>query len=256
MLKQQKTKEGKVAIVTGAATGIGRATAVAFARKGIRLTLADINMEKIKETEKQIKASGVNAISLETNVADPKAVKAMVEKTIQTYGRIDYAFNNAGIEGEQDLTADCSLENWKRVIDVNLNGVFYCMKYEIPEILKQKDGAIVNMSSVAGRVGFPNIAAYTASKHGVNGLTKTSALEYAERGIRINAVCPGVINTEMIERFTKGNKEALAGMKKMEPIGRLGEPEEVANAVIWLCSDKASFITGHALPIDGGFLVR
>lgn len=255
-MTQQKPKNGKVAIVTGAATGIGRATAVAFARKGIRLALADINMEKLAETEQQVRAIGGEAILIETDVADPKAVKAMVEKTIQAYGRIDYAFNNAGIEGDQNLTADCSLENWKRVTDINLNGVFYCMKYEIPEILKHEGGAIVNMSSVAGRVGFPNIAAYTASKHGVIGLTKTSALEYAESGIRINAVCPGIINTEMIERFTKGDKETLAEMEKMEPMGRLGEPEEVANPVVWLCSDEASYITGHALPIDGGYLVR
>ena len=255
-MTQEKQNNGKVAIVTGAATGIGRATALAFARKGIRLALADIDMNKLAETEQQIKAIGGEAISIKTNVADPKAVQAMVEKTIQAYGRLDYAFNNAGIEGDQNLTADCSIENWQRVININLNGVFYCMKYEIPEILKHKGGAIVNMSSIAGYVGFPNIAAYTASKHGVIGLTQTSALEYAQSGIRVNAVCPGIINTEMIERFTQGNKEALDGMTQMEPIGRLGEPEEVANAVVWLCSDEASYITGHALPIDGGYLVR
>jgi NAD(P)-dependent dehydrogenase (short-subunit alcohol dehydrogenase family) len=255
-MTQHQQMHDKVALVTGAATGIGRATAVAFAREGFRLAIADTNLEGLKETEQQIKAIGGAAILIETDVADPKAVKAMVEKTMQAYNRLDYAFNNAGIEGDQNLTADCSLENWKRVIDINLNGIFYCMKYEIPEILKHEGGAIVNMSSVAGLVGFANIPAYAASKHGVIGLTKTSALEYAESGIRINAVCPGIINTEMIVRFTQGDKSALAEMEKMEPIGRLGKPEEVANTVVWLCSDAASFITGHALPVDGGYVAR
>jgi len=203
-----------------------------------------------------IEKEGEEAIFIKTDVSRPEAVKAMIEQIVQTYGRLDCAFNNAGIEGDQATTADCTIENWMRVIDINLTGVWLCMKYEIPEMLKIGGGSIVNMASVAGRVGFPNIPAYTASKQGVNGLTKTAALEYATQGIRVNAVCPGVINTAMIDRFTGGETEAIKQMEAMEPIGRMGTPEEVAKAVLWLCSEDASFVTGHPLVVDGGFVAR
>jgi len=251
-----KEKQDKVAIVTGGSAGIGRATALAFARNGRKVVVADINEEEGHETVKMIKDEGYEAFFIKTDVANPDQVKRMVEKTVEKYGRLDCAFNNAGIEGDQAPTADSSIENWQRVVDINLNGVFYSMKYEIPEMLKTGGGSIVNMASVAGRVGFVNIPAYTASKHAVNGLTKTAALEYAQQNIRVNAVCPGIIKTKMIDRFTGGTEEGMEQMKSMEPIGRMGEPEEVADAVMFLCSDKATFITGHPLVVDGGFVAK
>src|SRR6056297_2936935 len=253
MSKQEQTK---VAIVTGGSAGIGRATALAFARNGRKVAVADINVEEGQKTVDMIKDEGYEAFFIKTDVGKHDQVKAMVEKTVEKYGRLDCAFNNAGIEGEQAPTADCSVENWQRVIDINLNGVWYSMKYEIPEMLKTGGGSIVNMASVAGRVGFVNIPAYTASKHAVNGLTKTAALEYAQQNIRVNAVCPGIIKTKMIDRFTGGTEEGKEQMKSMEPIGRMGEPEEVADAVMYLCSEKASFVTGHPLVVDGGFVAQ
>jgi NAD(P)-dependent dehydrogenase (short-subunit alcohol dehydrogenase family) len=220
------------------------------------VAVADVQVEQGQKTVEMIKNEGYQAFFIKTDVAKQDQVKAMVEKTVEKWGRLDCAFNNAGIEGEQAPTADCSLENWQRVIDINLNGVFYSMKYEIPEMLKTGGGSIVNMASVAGRVGFVNIPAYTASKHAVNGLTKTAALEYAKEDIRVNAVCPGIIKTEMIDRFTGGQDEAIENMKSMEPVGRMGEPEEIADAVMFLCSEKATFITGHPLVVDGGFVAQ
>jgi len=250
-------KEGKrVALVTGGSVGIGRAAAIAFAKSCSKVAVVDILEEEGKKTVDNIKEEGEEAIFIKTDVSKPEEVKNMVEEVVNTYGRLDCAFNNAGIEGDQCTTADCTVENWNRVVDINLTGVWLCMKYEIPEMLKTGKGSIVNMASVAGRVGFPNISAYTASKHGVNGLTKTAALEYATQGIRVNAVCPGIIHTAMIDRFTGEKKEALEQMKNMEPVRRLGTPEEVASAVIWLCSDEASFITGHPLAVDGGFIAQ
>lgn len=246
----------RVALVTGGGTGIGRAAAIAFADACSRVVVADIKAEAGNKTVETIREMGKEAVFVKTDVSNAKEVESMVQKTVETFDRLDCAFNNAGIEGEQAPTADCTMENWDRVIGINLTGVWLCMKYEIPEILKLGAGSIVNMASVAGRVGFTNIAAYTASKHGVNGLTKTAALEYATRGIRVNAVCPGIIHTEMIDRFTGGDKEAMEQMTAMEPVGRMGKPEEVADAVIWLCSDQASFITGHPLVVDGGFVAR
>ena len=248
--------EKRVALVTGGSTGIGRATALAFAKNCSKVAVVDILEEEGEQTVEMIEKEGEEAIFIKTDVSRPEAVKAMIEQIVQTYGRLDCAFNNAGIEGDQATTADCTIENWMRVIDINLTGVWLCMKYEIPEMLKIGGGSIVNMASVAGRVGFPNIPAYTASKQGVNGLTKTAALEYATQGIRVNAVCPGVINTAMIDRFTGGETEAIKQMEAMEPIGRMGTPEEVAKAVLWLCSEDASFVTGHPLVVDGGFVAR
>jgi NAD(P)-dependent dehydrogenase (short-subunit alcohol dehydrogenase family) len=180
----------------------------------------------------------------------------MVEKTVAAFGQLDFAFNNAGIEGLSSPTADCTEENWDRVLAVNLKGPWLCMKYEIPQMLKQGKGAIVNCSSVAGLVGFAGIPAYTASKHGLAGLTKAAALEYVKMGLRVNAVSPGVIKTPMIDRFTGKKKEVEQQFANQEPIGRLGEPAEVANAVVWLCSDAASFVTGHVMPVDGGWVAQ
>lgn len=248
--------EGKVALVTGAASGIGRAAAVALAREGAKVVLADVAVERCKDTVAKIEEAGGEVFCVETDVSQPDQVEALINKAIQTYGRLDCAFNNAGIEGEQAATAECTEGNWDRVISVNLKSVWLCMKYEIPRMLKQGGGAIVNTSSVAGLVGFQNLPAYVASKHGVLGLTKTAALEYATEGIRVNAVCPGVIRTEMVERITGGDPEAEAQFTAMEPVGRMGQPEEVAEAVVWLCSDAASFVTGHPLVVDGGLVAQ
>lgn len=243
-----------VAIVTGGSFGIGRATAMSFARQGAKVVIADV--VENNSTLNDIKAEGGEAIFVQCDVGDESSIKQMVEKTISTYGRLDYAFNNAGIEGLSAPTHECTMENWTKTIDINLRGVWLCMKYEIPHLLKQKKGAIVNNASIAGLVGFPNIPAYVASKHGVIGLTKNAALEYAKSGIRVNVVCPGVIKTPMIDRFTGKNKEVEKQFETMEPVGRLGEPEEVAAAVTWLCSDAASFVTGHSLTVDGGWVAQ
>jgi NAD(P)-dependent dehydrogenase (short-subunit alcohol dehydrogenase family) len=251
-----KLLEGKVALVTGAASGIGRAAARTFAREGARVVLADIALEGGEETLHMIKAAGGEAIFVLTDVAQAADVAALISTAVEIYGRLDCAFNNAGIEGTQAATADCTEENWDRVISINLKGVWLGMKYEIPQMLKQGSGAIVNMASVAGLVGFQGMPAYVASKHGIMGLTKTAALEYARTGIRINAVCPGVIRTPMVERFTGGAPEAEAQFSAMEPVGRMGEPEEVAEAVVWLCSEAASFVTGHSMVVDGGLTAQ
>lgn len=250
----ESTFTNKVVIVTGGASGIGRAAAIAFAKKGAKVAVAD--WTENQETVELITASGGEAIFIKCDVSKADDVKAMVEKTVATFGRLDYAFNNAGIEGAAAPTKDCTEENWDKTIGVNLKGIWLCMKYEIPEILKQGKGAIVNCASVAGLVGFGGLPAYVASKHGVVGLTKTAALECAQLGIRVNAVCPGVIQTPMIDRLTGTNKEAIDQFTKLEPVGRFGQPEEIANAVVWLCSDKASFVTGHAMAVDGGFVAQ
>ena len=246
--------KGKVAIVTGGSFGIGRATAVAFAERGAKVVVADYVEDH--ETVKMITDKGREAIFIKCDVSKTEEVRMMVEETINTYGRLDYAYNNAGIEGMQGATTECTDENWERTIGVNLKGVWLCMKYEIPEMLKQKGGAIVNCASIAGLVGFPGLPAYVASKHGMVGLTKTAALEYAKENIRVNAVCPGVIKAAMIDRFTGKDKAAEKQFVDMEPIGRMGEPEEVAEAVIWLCSDGASFVTGDAMAVDGGWIAQ
>jgi NAD(P)-dependent dehydrogenase (short-subunit alcohol dehydrogenase family) len=250
----KKLFDGKTAIVTGGSFGIGRATAIAFAEQGANVAVVDIVEDR--ETIDLISAQGGTAIFIPCDVSNAIAVHAMVEKTIETFGRLDFAFNNAGIEGASASTADCTEENWDRVLDVNLKGPWLCMKYEIPYLLKQQTSAIVNCSSVAGLVGFPGIPAYVAAKHGLAGLTKTTALEYAKTGLRVNAVSPGVIKTPMIDRFTGKKKEVEQQFADREPMGRLGEPAEVAHAVIWLCSDAASFVTGHVMPVDGGWVAQ
>ncbi|MDO8531383.1 MAG: SDR family oxidoreductase [Dehalococcoidia bacterium] len=250
------TFDGKVAIVTGASSGIGRATALAFAREGARVVVADVLVAGGDETVRMVKKAGGQAIFIKTDVSRTADVQTMVERTVRKYGRLDCAFNNAGIEGAAAPIVDSTEENFDRVIGINLKGVWLCMKYEIPEMLKHKGGAIVNCSSIAGLVGFPGVTPYVASKHGVVGLTKTAALEYAKSGIRVNAVCPGVIRTPMIEHFTGGNAAAAAQLAAGEPVGRMGAPEEIAEAVVWLCSDAASFVTGHPMVVDGGWVAQ
>ncbi len=248
------TMKGKVALVTGGAAGIGRATALLFSEKGAKVVVADVTTEEGQDIADLIRKNGGEAIFVRCDVSMSKEVEALVNETAKTYGRLDYAFNNAGIEGKTAPTADCSEENWDRTVAINLTGVWLCMKHEIPQMLKQRAGAIVNNSSVAGIVGFAGLPAYVATKHGVVGLTKTAALEYAKQGIRVNAVCPGVIKTAMVERVIGGNPSVEAQFVAIEPIGRLGDPREVAEAVVWLCSDAASFVTGIAMPVDGGFV--
>jgi len=246
--------KNKVVIVTGGSSGIGKATALAFAKKGAKVAVVD--WKENDEIVDLIKELGSEAIFIKCDVSKTDDVKAMVAQTIAAFGRLDYAFNNAGIEGDSAPTQDCSEENWDKTIGVNLKGVWLCMKYEIPEILKQGKGAIVNCASVAGLVGFAGLPAYVASKHGIVGLTKTTALECATQGIRVNVVCPGVIQTPMIDRLTGKTKEAIEQFTGLEPIGRFGLPEEIANAVVWLCSNEASFVTGHVMAVDGGFTAQ
>jgi NAD(P)-dependent dehydrogenase (short-subunit alcohol dehydrogenase family) len=249
---------GKVALVTGAASGIGRACAQLFAKEGASVVVSDVTLEGGQQTVRLIEEDGGEAFFVETDVSKAAQVEALVGRAVEAYGRLDYAFNNAGIEGRMATnTADYPEEEWDRVIAINLKGVWLCMKNEIPQMLSQGAGSIVNNSSVEGLVGLEGTSAYAASKHGVVGLTKTAALEYAQSGIRVNAVCPGLIRTPMVERYTKGDAETEAQWAAIfEPVGRMGSSEEVAEAVVWLCSEAASFVTGHAMAVDGGFLAR
>jgi NAD(P)-dependent dehydrogenase (short-subunit alcohol dehydrogenase family) len=248
--------DGKVAIVTGGASGIGRATAIALAREGASVAIADRDGDGAATVAEGIRASGGSALSLACDVSDDAAVRGFVELTVREFGGLDIAFNNAGIEGTPATTTECTDENWERTIAINLTGAWYCMRAEIPHMLERGGGSIVNCSSIAGLVGFASIPAYVASKHGLVGLTRTAALEYAEAGIRVNAVCPGVIHTPMVDRFTGGDPDAVAGLTAGEPMGRMGEPEEIASAVVWLASDGASFVTGQAIAVDGGWVAR
>ncbi|HTO89488.1 MAG TPA: SDR family oxidoreductase [Candidatus Sulfotelmatobacter sp.] len=241
--------DGKVAIVTGAGSGIGRATALAFARAGAKVLASDVNQASAQETARSIEAAGGEALGFRTDVSRAEDCQAMVALAIEKFGRLDCACNNAGIGGEQARTADLTVEGWHHVIETNLSSAFYCMKYEIPAMLKGGRGAIVNMGSILSAVGLEGAAGYVASKHGMLGLTRTAALEYSSRGIRINAIGPGFIRTPLIA----GMEDAVL---PLHPIGRLGLPEEVATLVLFLCSDQASFITGSYYPIDGGYLAR
>jgi len=240
----------RVALVTGAGAGIGRASALAFARAGAAVIVADIDERAGHET---VELAGANARYVHVDVASSESVRAMVASAIVHFGRLDYAHNNAGVAGEQHDVADLPEDEWDRVQGVMLRGVYLCMKYELPHLL-ETGGAIVNTASGAGLVGYPGQAPYVSSKHGVLGLTKTAALEYGRQGVRVNAVCPGTVRTPMVDVATQlpGLEEQLVAL---HPIGRIGEPEEIANAVLWLCSDDASFVLGHALAVDGGYVV-
>ena len=247
---------GKVGVVTGASAGIGRATAAALAQQGATVVVADVDVERGEQTASDIVAKGGVAAFVPCDVSDEASVRSLFETVVDRFGGLDFAYNNAGIEGTMAPTAECTVEEWHRTLAVNLTGVWLCMRHEIPLLLERGGGSIVNCASVAGLVGFASAPAYVASKHGVVGLTKTAALDYAANGIRVNAVCPGVIDTEMIERATHDQPGMAEALVQMEPVGRLGQPEEIADAVVWLCSDRSSFVTGQAIAVDGGFVTR
>jgi NAD(P)-dependent dehydrogenase (short-subunit alcohol dehydrogenase family) len=248
--------QGKVAIVTGGAAGIGKATALALAHEGASVAVVDVDGAGASETADAIRATGGDATSFGADVSDSAAVSHFVDEIVGAWGGLDIAFNNAGTEGAPAPTAECTEENWARTIAVDLTGTWLCMRAEIPHMLARGGGVIVNCASIAGLVGFPALPAYVASKHGVVGLTRSAALDYAQSGLRINAVCPGVIHTAMVERFTHGNAAAEAELTSGEPMGRMGTPEEIAAAVLWLVSDGSSFVTGQALAVDGGWTAR
>ena len=247
--------DGKVAVITGSGSGIGRASAQKFAEEGAKVVVADVNMEGGEQTVELIKQAGGESTFVKCDVSKAAEAEALIKAAVDTYGRLDCAFNNAGIEGDSATTINCTEENFDRNYEINLKGVWLCMKYEILQFLAQGDGgAIVSTASVAGLVGVKGAPAYVAAKHGVVGLTKTAALEFATKNIRVNAVCPGVIETPMVKRLTGGSDKGMARVAKWQPVSRLGQPSEIADAACWLCSEEASFVTGHAMPVDGGIM--
>jgi NAD(P)-dependent dehydrogenase (short-subunit alcohol dehydrogenase family) len=248
--------ESKIAIVTGAASGIGRAAVELFAAEGAVVIAADVQDEAGQALADELARAGSTCAYVHVDVSRESDVEAMVRLALSQYGRLDVLFNNAGIEGEQAPTAQATVENWQRVIDVNLKSVFLGLKYGIEAMLRGGGGSVINNASVAGLVGFAGIPAYCASKGGVVQLTRTAALEYAAQGVRVNCLCPGIIDTPMVERFTHDNAEAVAQMEALEPVGRFGTPKEVAQLALFLASDRSSFITGAVIPVDGGFVAR
>jgi NAD(P)-dependent dehydrogenase (short-subunit alcohol dehydrogenase family) len=244
--------EGKAVVVTGGGAGMGRSVCLAFAREGARVAVADVDVAGGEETARLISAAGSAAQFVRTDVSRAADVEALIAATVAAFGRLDYAFNNAGIHEEHGSLTDCSEEQWDRILGVNLKGVFLCMKYEIPELRRVGGGAIVNNASVVGLGGSRGAPAYVASKHGIVGLTRAAARDHAGDRIRVNAVCPGTIQTPMYVRREGSDAEHDARLAANIPLGRLGQPEDVAEAVLWLCSDGASFVTGHALVVDGG----
>lgn len=247
---------GKVVLITGGASGIGLAAALAFAREQAEVVIADIGVGEADEAKRAIQQTGARAHWFRVDVSQADEVRTLVESIVADCGRIDCAFNNAGIDGNRDTVVDCTEENWDRVVDTNMKGVWLCMKYEIPQMVRQGGGVIVNNASFAGLVGLAVTPAYVASKHGVVGLTKSAALTYASSGIRVNAVCPGIVCTQMTEHVLAHHPERRDAWLSMEPIGRLATPEEIAKSVVWLSTDAASFVTGHAFAIDGGLTAR
>src|ERR1700722_4175065 len=249
--------EAKVALVTGAASGLGLATARAFAESGASVALADWNEKAVRSAAEELERQGYKTLAIRCDVADDSQVQAMVEQTVAAFGRLDAAYNNAGVQNVLAETADTTPEDYDRVMGINLRGVWSSMKFELEQMRKQGSGAIVNCSSLGGLVGGAERGVYHAAKHGVIGFTKSAALEYAARGIRINAVCPGLIWTPMSDQMVAaGQGEALAALEKMIPMGRVGRPEEIASAVLWLCSSAASYVTGQSISVDGGFIMR
>lgn len=252
-----KRMENKVALVTGAAQGIGFAAAKAFAEAGASVVLADCDKDLVKKAAEQLAAEGYKTLPLVCDVSDEEQVKAMVDKTVEIFGKLDAAFNNAGIQNVLADAADQTMEDFDRVMGVNLRGVWSCMKYELQQMRKQGNGAIVNCSSIGGILGGPQRGTYHAAKHGVIGLTKSAALEYAAQGIRINSICPGIIHTPMVDKMMAGGQQdILDAMIETVPAKRLGKSEEIASAVLWLCSDMASFVVGHTLVVDGGYSIQ
>ncbi len=249
-------KQQKVAIITGGNSGIGRATAVALARQGVNIIIAARRPKEGEETVKLVKDAGSEGIFVKTDVTKEDDIRSLVEQSTKKFGRLDYAFNNAGIEESMTPLVDQRSDIFDRIINVNVKGVWLSMKYEIPEMIKSGGGSIVNMSSVAGVMGFPQMPIYIASKHAVLGLTKSAALEYARSGIRINAVAPGAVKTDMAKRVMEGNPQLSQTLTSMHPIGRTAEPEEIADVVSWLLSDKSTFVLGHTLLADGGIVSR
>src|SRR5881628_931233 len=248
--------ENRAALVTGAGSGIGLATAKAFAESGAAAVLADWNEKLVRAATDELVAQGHKALAVVCDVSDDAQVEAMVKKTVATFGKLDAAFNNAGVQNVLAETADTTRKDYDRVMGINLRGVWSCMKYELLQMRKQGSGAIVNCSSIGGLIGLPGRAIYHASKHGVIGLTRSAALEYASRGIRINAVCPGAIETPMVADMMAKESITMEDMVRDQPIGRLGRPEEIAAAVLWLCSPGASLVIGHALAVDGGYTAQ
>jgi len=248
--------QDKVVLVTGGSSGIGKATALAFAREGAKVVITARRVRESEETVKMIKEVGGEGMFIKADVSQRNEVETLILKAVEGYGRLDFAFNNAGTSGERALTADCTEENWDTVVGISLKGIWLCMKYEILQMLKQGGGAIVNMSSGQGLVAVPNMAPYVASKHGIIGLTKAAALEYATAGIRVNVVCPGLILTEKLEKAMAARGAEVVVPGANIPMARIGRSEEVAEAVLWLCTDAASYITGHSMVIDGGYLAQ
>jgi NAD(P)-dependent dehydrogenase (short-subunit alcohol dehydrogenase family) len=248
--------DGKVVLVTGGGSGIGRATALRVAREGAKVMIADYVAEGALKTVAMVKEAGGTADCIAADVSVAAQVEAIVSKTVATYGRLDCAFNNAGIAGAGATTANYEEGIFDHVIAINLKGVWLCLKYEIPQMLKTGGGAIVNTASAAGLIGLPGGSAYVAAKHGVVGLTRTAALEYAQKNVRVNCVCPGFIRTPMVERGLDTGMISMEQINAAEPMGRIGAPEEIAESVLWLMSDAASFVTGHAMSIDGGYVAR